>query len=189
MLKRTLADTAAVMLLTLGLHWSISQAALGQEESDGGFRAQLNQVRAARGLGAIEYDPSLVGTAQANNRDQHRWGLGHYVTGGFAQVAAIGYGTAQSVLVAWNNSPGHAALIYSPLAVSIGYANDGWAATASIRMGVQRTTQPGAPSTEQTKLGCVAATPCHPGASPTCYVNRMSVGLGGRGLLRRLFCR
>jgi len=139
-----LALMAAVIWWAVGL-------AIGQESQvdPTGFTQRLNDIRAARGLPDVAFDPGLVDTARSNNTHQRTRGLGHWVTGGLAQVAGVGFNTVESILSGWTFSPGHAAIIYSPHAIRIGFHCDGWACTASVAMGsqlvtsTQRATDPG----------------------------------------------
>jgi hypothetical protein len=120
--------------------WAVVGAFSQEVEKDAsGFVDQLNNARAARGLGPVVHDVSLVTRAQANNALQRLRGLGHWHTGGVAQCAAIGFRDIASTLSAWTHSPGHAAIIFSPYAQRVGYAGDGWAATVSVAMGAPAT--------------------------------------------------
>jgi hypothetical protein len=122
--------------------WSVG-AALGNEFTDA-----LNAQRQARGLGPVAFDQVLIPTSANNNAWQRLKGLGHWDTGGFAQVSAIGTGDISGTLAAWSWSAAHAALLYSPNLASVGYANDGYCATATLVMGQHRvvTSTPQAPT-------------------------------------------
>jgi hypothetical protein len=116
-------------------------AANAQAVDPTGFTEQLNGVRQIRGLAPVAYQPEGVSVSQANNAIQRVRGLGHYVTGGFGQCAAIGTGDTAGALAMWLNSPPHAAIILSPALTAVGYANDGYAASVACSMG---TTAPAA---------------------------------------------
>lgn len=98
---------------------------------DDGFVGLLNAARAQRGLPAVQHDAAAVPVAVANNAAQLVYGLGHHVTGGLGQVAAIGIADARSALAAWTQSPAHAAILYAPDLISVGYSQLGGAATAA----------------------------------------------------------
>ncbi len=128
-------NTLLAMLLGAAL-WFLTVGQCHAQSSDpSGFTDSLNVARGARGLDPAAHDRALVSTALANNSWQRVYGLGHHVTGGLWQVACIGSGDVSRVLATWSGSAAHAAMIYSPNLVSVGYANDGWAATATLVMG------------------------------------------------------
>jgi uncharacterized protein YkwD len=86
----------------------------------------LNQKRASRGLRPVTYDANAAALAATNNQYQRSLGLGHHVTGGYAQNAVIG---TADIWSAWDNSPAHAAMMYDPNLVSAGGHFDGYAGT------------------------------------------------------------
>lgn len=99
------------------------------------FVAMLNQARAARGLGPVAYDGNAAAVAYQNNLAQLARGLGHHVLGGYGQVSAIGMSGPYAALQAWTGSPGHAAIIFSPDLISIGFSQVGGCCTASTTQG------------------------------------------------------
>jgi len=127
-LKRIAFFFAAALLFGATAH--------GQSGADPiGFTDQLNAARVGRGLAPVSYNSSSVGAAAANNAQQLVRGLGHFVTGGFAQCAGVGQPDSRSVLNAWSMSPGHAAILFSPQLVSVGYHQSGVCHTVSCLMG------------------------------------------------------
>ena len=127
----------AVKLFALGclLGAAVGANARGQDDATR-FAGELNAVRAARGLPAsVAVSPTGAASASRNNAWQQARGLGHYDTGGLAQCAAVGCATASQALSMWANSPAHAAIIFHPGLTSVGFACDGWAATAACQMG------------------------------------------------------
>ncbi len=165
-----------------------------QEVDPSGFTQQLNTARASRGLPNVSHDPAMVPTSVTNNEQQRQRGLGHFVLGGFAQCAAVGFSSAQSVLEAWTRSPGHAAIIYSPNASRIGFAIDGWAATVSVAMGprivestVSTPVRPTLGTTGETCAGGCSTTPPPPQKSLTRQWRGRRCGFNLR--LPRIFCR
>lgn len=114
-----------------------------QAQEDGtGFVAMLNQARAMRGLPAVRYSPEAAYVASVNNGYQALYGLGHHYTGSFGQVAAVGVGDAQAALSAWAGSPAHAALLFAPDLVGIGFHIAGGVATASTQQSFAYAYQP-----------------------------------------------
>lgn len=126
-----------LVLAVLIILASIAGAAQAQTAvaDPSGFVPLLNQARAARGLAPVAHDPSAAVVAAQNNNAQAAWGLGHHVLGGYGQVAAVGMADARAALDAWTGSPSHAALIYAPDLVAIGYHQFGGCCTASTRQG------------------------------------------------------
>ena len=122
-MRKTMGMAAVVMLM--------AGTAFGQDPS--GFTEALNAERAARGLPPVQYDAGAVATAAANNQAQLLYGLGHHVTNGLGQVAAIGAGDARAALAMWLNSPAHAGLLLAPDLTAVGYHGTGYAATAATR--------------------------------------------------------
>lgn len=98
-----------------------------------GFVAMLNHERAMRGLPAVAYDAAAAAVAVANNSHQLAMGLGHFVLGGYGQVAAIGVWDARSALAMWIGSPSHYAILFDPALASVGFDIRYGAATASTR--------------------------------------------------------
>jgi hypothetical protein len=126
-----------IATIFLGSVISFCGAVRGQDET--GFVDHLNAARAQRGLSPVTHDPGLVPIASQNNGWQRQRGLGHWITGGFAQCAAISFSSVESVFLAWTRSASHAAIIYSPYAARVGFHCDGWAATVSVAMGTPTT--------------------------------------------------
>lgn len=127
---RRITWTLAILAATIMAH----RPARGQDPS-GDFVAMLNQARAARGLAPVAHDPAAVPTAAANNAAQATYGLGHWTTNGYGQVAAVGMPNAQAAFAAWCGSPGHAAILFAPDLVSVGYHQAGGCCTAATRQG------------------------------------------------------
>jgi uncharacterized protein YkwD len=95
-----------------------------QPAGDYGFTAWLNGVRARYGLRPVGYDANLANWAAANNAQQSRRGLGHFVMGpARRQNAAIG--NAMSVGATWMASPAHRAALLDPTITRIGLAGLG----------------------------------------------------------------
>ena len=109
------------------------------QDDPSGFVPLLNQARAQRGLAPVRHDPQAVAVAAINNQHQLARGLGHWHTGNMGQVAAVGMADARAALDAWTGSPSHAALIYAPDLVSVGYHQMGGVATASTQQSVVTT--------------------------------------------------
>lgn len=145
---RRLAILAVMAAILAVLGWT--QATAQEPEHD--FVWHLNQVRAARGLHAVISDSSLTQTAEQNNQYQRIRGLGHWVTGGYAQCAAI-CGNTESALAMWCRSSPHAALIFAPNLVAVGYHYDGWAATVSLQMDSPQATPGPYPANVHRPLG------------------------------------
>jgi hypothetical protein len=108
-----------------------------------GFVPMLNQERVKAGLPPVAYDPGIVAHAARNNQLQSAYGLGHHWLGGLAQCAGVGFADCRSVLGAWSMSPGHAAVLFSPSLVSVGYHQLGTNHTASCSMGYAVAVQAG----------------------------------------------
>ncbi len=87
-----------------------------------GFAAILNSYRAAIGLPALSYEPSLSSWAAHNNAVQSNRGLGHHVNPNCFQNCAWNTPDAASVAVAWMESPGHRANMLSPSVSRFGIA-------------------------------------------------------------------
>jgi hypothetical protein len=112
--------------------WGTAMA-MGQDPS--GFTEQLNASRAAIGLPPVSCFVGATPIAVQNNAAQRAMGLGHWITGGLYQCAAIGTGDTAGTLAMWLNSPAHRAIILSPALSAVGYANDGYCATVACSMG------------------------------------------------------
>lgn len=89
-----------------------------------GFTAWLNATRAAYGLPAVGYDPSLASWAAMNNQHQASYGIGHFVFGpGRRQNSAMG--AFPGIESMWMASPAHAAALLDPTIRWIGIAGLG----------------------------------------------------------------
>ena len=100
-----------------------------------GFVEMLNAARAQRGLRPVVHSPQAAAVAAQNNAMQARSGLGHFVTGGFGQCAAVGMSDPASALAAWTGSPAHAALIYAPDLIAVGFDGRSGCATVATHQG------------------------------------------------------
>ena len=108
--------------------------------------AITNQRRAEHGLAALSINTTLTGAAQAHDNDQasddtmsHTGTDGSnpgtriirsgYPVAAWGENVAGGYGTADTVMVAWMNSPGHRANIlnatFTQIGIGLAYAPDG----------------------------------------------------------------
>lgn len=151
---------ALVVLATLAASASAQQSPSGDPT---GFVDLLNAARAARGLSSVAYDPTAAAVAAQNNAVQSANGLGHHVVGAYGQVAAVGMLDAASALRAWSESPAHAALIYAPDLVAIGYHQFGMCHTASTRQGgLAMPTAPAMPMPRTTVLVPTFIVPASP---------------------------
>jgi hypothetical protein len=146
-------DFLTMVALILALMWSAA-VAWGDE-----FTERLNGFRANQGLAGVAYNAGVVGFSVENNRSQRERGIGHFVTGGLAQCAAISCGDATSALRMWLNSPPHAAILLSPSLGSVGFACDGWAATVACQMG---STAPALPDPVAVRASNAGAVACRP---------------------------
>ncbi len=106
-------------------------AAISQSGDPSGFCDHLNAARAQRGLPAVAHDAGAVTVAASNNAWQAVRGLGHHVLGGYGQCAGVGIVGAESALVMWSGSPAHAAIIFSPNLVAVGYHEVGGCCTVA----------------------------------------------------------
>ncbi len=132
----------------------------GQEVDPTGFTADLNTMRAARGLPAVRHDPGIVGVAGRNNELQVVYGLGHHYLGGLAQCSGIGHPDFRAILNAWSLSPGHAAILFSPALTSVGYHQLGTCHTVACSMGGSAVQAPMAQS--QTTAPAAFVLQCYP---------------------------
>jgi len=89
-----------------------------------GFTGWLNATRAAYGLSAVGYDPSLSGWAAMNNNHQASYGIGHFVMGP-ARRQNSGMGGFPGIESMWLASPAHAAALLDPTIRWIGIAGLG----------------------------------------------------------------
>ncbi len=131
------------------LFWGMAVA----KGDDAGFTSALNAQRSAIGLTSVAIDSHGQNVSYTNNVQQRSRGLGHWYTGPYGQCAAVGACNADQALRMWAASPAHAALIFSPALVSVGFHCDGWCASVACSFG---TTQP-VPLTT-----CVVARPSMP---------------------------
>ncbi len=115
--------------------WS---AAVAQGE-DAGFTDLLNKARVARGLNPVACNEGIAVISAGNNLQQRAHGIGHWSTGGFGQCAATGVCNAEQSLSIWSDSPSHAAMLFSPNLICVGFACDGYCASVACLLG---TTQP-----------------------------------------------
>jgi uncharacterized protein YkwD len=137
--------------ITLGpAYVSVSPSALAQQILD-----LTNQQRAANGLTPLALSGQLTAGADLHSQDMaslvpivgHDAAMSHTLVGGQAPTLsaradvvgysysylgeniAYGYGTAQAVMDAWMNSPGHRANILNPyyteIGIAVAYAADG----------------------------------------------------------------
>src|SRR5689334_23288151 len=130
-----LTITTPMLLAALIACGVMPGAARGQSGDPTTFTDQLNAARAARGLAPVAYNPEAVAVARQNNASQMAWGLGHWVCGSFGQCSAVGFNDAASALMAWSNSPSHAAIIYAPSLASVGFDATGNCCTVSTASG------------------------------------------------------
>lgn len=117
--------------IMLAMVVALLMAGSAKAQDPSGFVGMLNQARVARGLRPVYHDPNGAAVAHQNNLAQAAGGLGHWVTGGYGQVAAIGAWDAKAALDMWTGSPSHAAIIFAPDLVSVGFSQWGSCATAS----------------------------------------------------------
>jgi uncharacterized protein YkwD len=89
-----------------------------------GFTAWLNATRARYGLAAVSYDPGLAAWAAANNAEQLRRGMGHWVMGA-ARRQNSGTGAFSDMGPMWMNSTLHRAALLDPAIRRIGIAGAG----------------------------------------------------------------
>jgi len=86
------------------------------------FASILNYQRQVRGLRPVGVDPNAYNTAYQNNLYQLSYGLGHHFLNNMCQCSAVGQPDIPSVLNAWASSPGHAAIIFDPNLMYIGFS-------------------------------------------------------------------
>ncbi len=128
------------------------------------FSEALNRERATRNLAAASHSLGYVATSESNNGYQRQRGLGHYVTGGLAQCAAVGVANAEHAPQMWTRSPARAALIFAPNLTAVGFACDGYCASVSCSFGI---TQPAAAVVSPVVMPLVARETTQPvGAVP-----------------------
>ncbi len=104
--------------------------------------AEVNAARNRLGLHSLIHDPLLSQWAASNNAEQARRGkLGHHVNNGYGQCAGVGISGAHSALAMWAGSPAHAAIIFAPDLVAVGYHESGGCCTVATSQGGEVQTQ------------------------------------------------
>lgn len=107
--------------------------ASAQTGDPSGFADELNAARARRNLAPVAYDPGCATVAAENCRAMAAArAVGHFILGGLGQCAAFA-NDPRHALELWSGSPAHAAIIFAPDLVSVGYAAHGPWATISTR--------------------------------------------------------
>lgn len=97
-----------------------------------GFVASLNAVRAGMGRGPVALDAGLSGWCAANNAQQQRRGMGHWVRGyGRYQDSAMGHPSTYGNM--WLASDDHNPALTDPSITTVGIAWDGQYGTLESR--------------------------------------------------------
>lgn len=95
----------------------------------GGIVAQVNQLRASRGLGPVSWDGGLASEATRNSQI----GFGHaYMGSARRQNSAISSSPSQA-FGQWMNSPAHLSAMLDPSVTRIGLGNVGGTYTLNLR--------------------------------------------------------
>lgn len=97
--------------------------------SGGGIVAQINQLRASRGLGPVSWDGGLASEATRNSQI----GFGHaYMGSARRQNSAISSSPSQA-FGQWMGSPAHLAAMLDPSVSRVGLGNVGGTYTLNLR--------------------------------------------------------